>query len=180
MKDLTDISITSMQQAVLKTNIKHPEQFNRVLNHARQVCQKQGTRLTELREQVLKLVWDSPKPIGAYQLMELLEQNSEREKVAPPTVYRALDFLMEHGLIHKIHSHNTYLACCSPIQKHGEIIFICDVCGSATEVPNSTIQQSINLSASQYRFEISAQILEIKGRCASCRPRNTSRPSEPV
>ena len=131
-------------------------------------------------QHVLQLVWESQKPVGAYDLMELLEQNSQREKVAPPTIYRALDFLMEHGLIRKIHSQNSFVSSYNPLDKHGHVTFICEGCGKTTEVHNSTIQQSINLNASQNRFTVSEQILEIKGFCKDCRPTQAARKSGQV
>ena len=143
--------------------------FDDVIAQAQKVCRNNGARLTTLRKQILKLVWQHGKPIGAYALMEQLEQSSHRDNVAPPTVYRSLDFLLEQGLIRKIHSQNTYVACCSPIHKQGDIMFLCDQCGTAIEVLNNSIQQAINLSASQHKFKVQTQVFEIKGLCHECK-----------
>ena len=146
---------------------------DKIIAHAKAVCLKKGVKLTRLRQQILQLVWSNHKPVGAYAIMEQLEQNSKREHVAPPTVYRSLDFLLEQGLIHKVHSQNAYIACCSPIHKHGDVLFICNGCGVALEVPNNSIQQAVNLSASQNRFMVQDQIFEIKGLCVDCKKRGS-------
>ncbi|MFL0811279.1 MAG: transcriptional repressor [Agarilytica sp.] len=139
------------------------------LQSAKRICEKQGVRLTPLRKQVLTILLEHSKPRGAYQLMDLLEQCSERERVAPPTVYRALDFLLEHRLIHKIHSLNAFVANANPLRQDSSVILICVVCGAAEEVPNNSIQQAINLSASQHRFSVEKQVIELSGKCAGCR-----------
>ncbi len=139
------------------------------LKQARSVCEKEGVRLTSLRKQILELIWQSHKPLGAYTLMEMLEKTSGRKRVAPPTVYRTLDFLMEQGLIHKVHSLNAFIGCATPAQKHNDALFICGDCGHTEEVRSGTIQQAINLSASQQKFTVREQILEVVGRCAECR-----------
>lgn len=132
------------------------------------LCERYGARLTALREQVFTLILQHGKPLGAYTLMEMLEQNSDREHVAPPTVYRALDFLMKHRLIHKIHSLNAYVANADPKREGCCVILICEDCGNAEEVPNNTVQQAINLSARQHRFTVEKQVIEITGFCQSC------------
>ena len=139
------------------------------LKQARSLCEKEGVRLTSLRKQILELIWQNHKPLGAYALMEMLEKSSDRKRVAPPTVYRTLDFLMEQGLIHKVHSLNAFIGCATPNQKHSDALFICGECGHTEEVRSGTIQQAINLSASQHKFAVREQILEVVGRCAECR-----------
>lgn len=136
---------------------------------ARDICQAHGVRLTPLREQVLTLLLDHGKPLGAYALMNALELNSDREHVAPPTVYRALDFLLAYRLIHKIHSLNAFVVNNNPKREDSSVILICASCGEAEEVPNNSIQQAINLSASQHRFSVEKQVIEISGRCSPCR-----------
>ncbi len=139
------------------------------LRQARHICEAHCVRLTALREQVLTLILRHGKPLGAYALMDLLEASSDRERVAPPTVYSALDFLLACRLIHKIHSLNAYVANANPKREDSSVILICAVCGHAQEVPNNTIQQAINLSASQHKFSVEKQVIEISGCCATCK-----------
>lgn len=152
----------------------HQVCIDQALKRAKQVCLQHGVRLTVLREQILRLIWQNHKPLGAYLLMNLLEENSDREHVAPPTVYRTLDFLIEHGLIHKVHSLNAYVGCSSPNQDRCNALFICSVCGETEEVPNNSIQQAINLSASQHKFTVENQMLEIMGKCQPCKQKKAA------
>lgn len=147
----------------------HTACIKSALHNADLVCRRAGARLTPLRRQVLELVWQSHKPLGAYALMEMLQANSDRKRVAPPTVYRALDFLIEQRLIHKVHSLNAYLGCSNPRSNHSDALFICTQCGFTEEVPSHSIQQAINLSASQQRFTVQQKVLEIVGICGECR-----------
>jgi len=152
-------------------NHKHDHQacITSALQQAEAICTRSGSRLTKLRRQVLELIWQAHTPLGAYALMDMLEQHSERKRVAPPTVYRALDFLIEHGLIHKVHSLNAYIGCSHPRDDHNDALFICLNCGFTEEVPSRSIQQAINLSASQNRFTVQEKVLEICGLCSACR-----------
>jgi len=158
----------------LSTNTRRPDHDHKscihtALEQADGLCKHKGARLTPLRRQVLELIWQSHSPLGAYALMEMLEKSSDRKRVAPPTVYRALDFLIEQGLIHKVHSLNAYLGCSNPKREHSDALFICLSCGFSEEVPSNSIQQAINLSASQNRFTVQKKILEIVGLCGQCR-----------
>ena len=83
------------------------------LAEAEALCAKQGTRLTTLRKRVLELVWASHKPLGAYDILGVLSEEDGR-RAAPPTVYRALDFLLENGLVHRIASLNAFIGCVHP------------------------------------------------------------------
>jgi len=144
--------------------------INIAIKRAQEICIADNVRLTSLREQVLRLILEHVKPLGAYKIMDLLEASSDRERVAPPTVYRTLDFLLKYRLIHKIHSINAYVGNAHPKQEHCSVIFICSECGNAQEEPNNSIQQAINLSTSQHRFTIEKQVIEIGGKCAICKP----------
>lgn len=145
------------------------ESVDKAIVRAQEICELNRVKLTELREQVLRLVLEYGKPLGAYTLMDMLEARSGRQRVAPPTVYRALDFLLEYRLIHKIHSLNAYLGNASPKDESCAVLLICAACGAAEELHSNTIQQTINLSASQHRFAVEKQVFEIMGRCNLCR-----------
>ena len=85
------------------------KQVKRFIEQADQLCVKRKQRFTDLRKQVLSLVCQSEQPIGAYALLDLMRDSGR--SAAPPTVYRALDFLQEQGFVHRLASNNTYLAC---------------------------------------------------------------------
>lgn len=145
----------------------HQHCIDAALNTARQLCQQQGARMTALREQVLRLIWQSHKPLGAYQLMEMLAAASTR-KVAPPTVYRALDFLLELGLVHRINTLNAFVGCTHPEQVHATNFLICRDCGVAIEFSQAGLQQGIRETLEHFHFELESQSIELVGRCATC------------
>ena len=119
-------------------------------------------------EQVLSLVWQSHKPLGAYSLMEMLALESTR-RVAPPTVYRALEFLLEEGLIHRINCLNAFVGCPSPNHKHQSHFLICRKCGNALELGQSDITQAINSAATTANFIVEIQSVEVTGVCVECK-----------
>ena len=134
---------------------------------AHEVCLKKGARLTPLRERVLELVWRSHKPVGAYELLDSIKH--EHKSAAPPTIYRALDFLMEHGLIHRIKSLNAYIGCIAPGHDHNIIFLICNECGSALEFQNNSVSGKINAFAADLGFELTSQSVEAAGLCPGCK-----------
>ncbi|MBT3766817.1 MAG: transcriptional repressor [Rhodospirillaceae bacterium] len=133
---------------------------------AEEICTRDGTALTELRRRVLELVWEGHRPVGAYDLLEKLQR--ERRKAAPPTVYRALDFLMENGLIHKIESLNAFVGCGAPTQRHGGQFLICQACGAVAELNDATVTRRISTKAADLGFEVESQMVEVLGTCPDC------------
>ncbi|MCY1407625.1 Zinc uptake regulation protein [compost metagenome] len=137
------------------------------LAEADAVCARQGVRLTELRRRVLELVWQSHKPLGAYDILGVLSETDGR-RAAPPTVYRALDFLLENGLVHRIASLNAFVGCNHPGIAHQGQFLICRNCQTAIELEQPSISQAIVESAQSVGFAVEGQTVEIVGLCASC------------
>lgn len=137
------------------------------LTAAKALCESRGVRLTELRAQVLELIWQNHRPLGAYTLMDMLAVASTR-RVAPPTVYRALDFLLEQGLIHRINGLNAFLGCPSPERKHQSHFLICRLCNTAIELDNPALMEDIQASATKAGFTVESHSLEVMGTCPSC------------
>lgn len=137
------------------------------LEIASQRCKEQGVRLTPLRKQVLELVWQSHKPLGAYELMEMLS-GSNQKRIAPPTIYRALDFLLNQGLIHRITSLNAFTGCCASDPHSNSAFFICQNCQIAIEMDQQTLQGAIDNSAHQAGFSVASAALEVVGLCRNC------------
>jgi Fur family zinc uptake transcriptional regulator len=137
-------------------------------------CQNRGLRLTFLRRRVLELIALEGKPIKAYDLLERLR--SDRERAAPPTVYRALDFLLEHGFIHKLESINAFTSCHHPNERHTVPFLICDVCAGATELCDEKISNMLDEQARQLGFLPGSQTLEMHGVCRPCRERKVAQP----
>jgi Fur family transcriptional regulator, zinc uptake regulator len=137
------------------------------------VCSQRGTRLTELRRQVLTLIWESHAPIGAYELIDKLsrarEADGEGGRVAPPTVYRALDFLIEQGLVHRIESRNAFVGCAQPEHPHRGYFLICEGCGTAHELEGGALDANLKARARDLDFDIRRITIEVAGRCPGCR-----------
>jgi Fur family zinc uptake transcriptional regulator len=136
------------------------------LSAAEQVCRKHGARLTSLRRRVLELVWQSHRPVGAYAVLDLLKP--EHRAAAPPTVYRALDFLLEQGLVHRIQSLNAFVGCAHPDQVHHGFFLICKSCGDAIEVEDDGVDGAISRSAERFGFQVQARTIEAAGICPGC------------
>ncbi|MBI1775548.1 MAG: transcriptional repressor [Proteobacteria bacterium] len=136
------------------------------LARAEAICAGRGARLTELRRRVLQLVWRSHEPVGAYDVLEALGGDGRR--AAPPTVYRALEFLIEQGLIHRIESRNAFIGCAIPDAPHSGQFLLCAECGSATELTDSGIEKAVAATATREGFRIRRVTLEVEGLCPRC------------
>lgn len=146
----------------------HSQCIDSALATAKQLCADSGVRLTQLRQQVLEIVWQSHQPLGAYAVMDVLSQRSTR-RVAPPTVYRALDFLLEQGLVHRVNLLNAYIGCSHPGIPHNHNFLICQACDIAVEFDAPEMDQAICDRAAEQGFQISGQAVEVLGLCSNCR-----------
>lgn len=134
---------------------------------ADQLCREKGLRFTKLRRRVLQLVWTSHKPVGAYEVLQKL--TTEGRKAAPPTVYRALEFLIEAELVHRLDSLNAFVGCADPSSSHSGQFLICRSCRSVAELDNRDISTVVQEAASDLGFTAVRQMLEIQGLCEACR-----------
>ncbi|MBX2809121.1 MAG: transcriptional repressor [Cellvibrionaceae bacterium] len=153
--------------------IAHQDGTEAALRAARQICARKKTRLTPQRLQVLQLIWQSHKPLGAYDLIDALAKLSGRP-VAPPTVYRALEFLLQMGLIHRIHSLNAFIGCAHPTSPGTEpaqlhYFLICNKCRSVQEIIQQQLTQQLTALTQAQGFALQQQWLEINGLCEHCR-----------
>ncbi|CAK0760244.1 Zinc uptake regulation protein [uncultured Gammaproteobacteria bacterium] len=147
-------------------NHDHHSCIETALARAETLCVERGARLTVLRRRVLELVWSGHQPRGAYQLLEELGHNGRA--AAPLTVYRALAFLVEQGLVHRIESLNAYVGCPVPDAGHTGQFLVCDQCGVATEINDPRVTQAVRDSAEELGFRIQQTTVEIRGRCLRC------------
>jgi len=135
------------------------------LANAELVCQKKRQRFTALRRRVFELIWQQHKPIGAYEVLEQLQKDG---RAAPPTVYRALDFLLELGLVHRIASLNAYVGCVHPDRQHEGQFLICKECRAFAELDSESITRMIDEKAQINGFEVHQHTIEIMGLCPKC------------
>ncbi|MEE9140929.1 MAG: Fur family transcriptional regulator [Alphaproteobacteria bacterium] len=139
------------------------------LARAGELCARRGARLTKLRRRVLEIVWRSHEPARAYAILDALQ--GEGYCAAPPTVYRALEFLVAHGLVHRVESLNAYAGCTQPGEAHAGQFLICGRCGGAVELDDDRIRSAIARGAERLGFEIERQTIEVLGLCPVCRPK---------
>ena len=138
---------------------------------AARLCAERRMRFTKIRRRVLTLIWGGHEPIGAYAILEALK--AEYPRAAPPTVYRALDFLIEIGLIHRIESMNAFVGCTHPDERHTGQFLICENCGAAAELDDPGINDAVQRTAGELGFLAQRQMVEVTGLCADCRPEAT-------
>ena len=145
----------------------HQRCIDTALAHAEDLCRNTHQRLTAIRRRVLELVWRRHKPIGAYEILDLLQQDG---RTAPPTVYRALDFLQQLGLVHRIASLNAYVGCSLPGEEaHDGHFLICESCRALAELDLPEVTLAIERQADDSGFEVRRHTIEILGLCPACR-----------
>ncbi len=150
----------------MHSDTHHEISPDEALSVARELCDEQNLRFTKLRRTILRMIWLSQGPAKAYDILDQLKEQGIDAK--PPTVYRTLDFLLEHGLIHKLNSQNAYVGCSHP-QKHAACYFlICNQCGDIQECCNAELKQAIAATAERNQFWAKRITLEIEGICAPC------------
>ena len=142
------------------------KRMNRVLERAEALCRERGVRLTEQRKTVLRLLCASNTPTTAYELLD--QMRAVVKNPAPPTVYRALDFLLEQGLVHKLESLHAYVGCMHPDHPHASQFLICDDCGDVTEVEDASVAESLRVAGQALGFRTKRPIVEVLGTCAQC------------
>lgn len=145
----------------------HVHDSDAFVREVERACEQRGLRLTPIRANALRLIADAARPIKAYDLLD--QMKATHDATAPPTVYRALDFLLEHGFIHKLASINAFVGCHHPgAAQHAVPFLICDRCQSATELEDERIVEALDARARALGFMPQAQTLEVHGLCASC------------
>ena len=131
------------------------------------ICEGRGVQMTELRRRVLELLWASGRPTGAYELIEAVKLRESRP-VAPPTVYRALHFLMAQGLVSRIESLNAYVPCAHPERDHDCLFLICSGCRASVELEDPRIGRLLAEDAAGLGFVATRRTVEVEGMCAQC------------
>jgi Fur family zinc uptake transcriptional regulator len=155
----------TMQDPFECTPVSHHQCISSALDQAETLCRSRNARLTPIRHRVLELIWQQHRPVGAYDLLEKLQQQG---RVAPPTVYRALDFLQQQGLIHRLESLNAFVGCAHPQHPHQGQFLICKSCRSLVEITDPEISTVINNRAEAVGFKPLNQTVEVSGFCDGC------------
>jgi Fur family transcriptional regulator, zinc uptake regulator len=147
--------------------LKRSRAIDAQLETAAQTCARHGARLTELRGLVLRLALETEAPLTAYQLLDRLR--ATRKNAVPPTIYRALDFLMEQGLIHKVERLNAFIPCReSGHHDHPVQFLICRRCGTVAEIEDRAVSKALMHAAQRAGFRPDMATIELDGTCAAC------------
>ncbi len=131
-------------------------------------CLGRGLQMTALRREIVGILARADQPLGAYTIIQKLSEAQNRI-VAPPTVYRTLDFLVDNGFVVKIESRQAYVACDHVGHDHHGIVFSCLSCGRATEIDSPAVDNDFQSIAETFGFTIERKVLEVAGTCAACR-----------
>lgn len=144
-----------------------PASLEMLLDRAEQICVRRGTRLTALRRQVLALVLQAPAPSGAYDLLEQLR--AQRGRAEPPTVYRALEFLLAQGLIHRVERLAAFVGCVDEADHaHDAQFLICGQCKRVVEIEDVGVQTALANAAARAGFTLEHATIEAEGLCIDC------------
>lgn len=163
---LTNSKIIWTINTAMETNI-----ISSILVQAELLCQQRAVRLTRQRAEILRLVATQKRAVSAYELLDLLRINEPQAK--PPTVYRALNFWLEQGVIHKIESINSYIVC-HHIEhtRHTSALFVCDQCGQVEEHHTTEIENILQSLANNSHFSLKHSVIETHGICCNCQKLN--------
>jgi Fur family zinc uptake transcriptional regulator len=137
-----------------------------LIARAERTCERRGSKLTGQRREILSSVAQSHSAVGAYDIIERMAEHGPRP--APITVYRALDFLLAHGLVHKIESRNAFVACSHSHEGQPAALLICETCGTVSELDAPDIFERLAGKAKAQKFSPSHTVIEMSGTCGAC------------
>ena len=136
------------------------------LSAAEERCAKAGLRFTPVRRKVLEILLQEHRALGAYVILDRLRDDGFGSQ--PPVAYRALDFLVTHGLAHKIERLNAFIACAHPDQAHAPTFMICRLCDSVAEAQSEKTRSALASAAKETGFRIERTVVEAEGICPGC------------
>lgn len=138
-----------------------------VLARAEALASEQGLRLTPVRRRTLEILLESHQALGAYDVLARLAEEGLGKQ--PPVAYRALEFLVENGLAHRIRRLNAFTACMHPGEPHSPAFLICNGCEQVAEAPGTAVQEAMQAAAAEAGFQIERMNIEAVGLCSACR-----------
>lgn len=154
------------------------EAIDRRLQTAQQQCQQRGVRFTPLRQDIYRLILQAQHAIGAYELIHQLQLQRQSDakaqtakstkQVAPPTVYRSLEFLLQQGLIHQLTTINAFVPCCHPRTSHVAAFLICEQCNRVQEYSGLPVREMVSHARDDIGFAVTRSVIEMMGRCGRC------------
>lgn len=139
---------------------------DRAIGVAEQLCANRGVRFTPIRRKVLELIWESHQAVKAYDLLDRIKPFEQAAK--PATVYRALDFLLQQGLIHRVETLNAFIGCNCSERRHEQLLLICEHCRDVEERPGVAVMDAVAKEIDEAGFVLRRKAIEIHGLCAHC------------
>lgn len=137
---------------------------------AESLCISRGRRFTPIRRKVLELLLNHERSLKAYELLD--EIRAIHPNATPPTVYRALDFLLEEGLVHRVDTLNSFMACGDAGGAPHNLLVVCTGCGAVAEIQDDIVRNRLADRIKSAGFQLGGDEIEVKGLCAACRARN--------
>jgi Fur family transcriptional regulator, zinc uptake regulator len=150
----------------------HDSCRNKAVQTADKLCAERGVQLTPIRRKTLELIWESHRAVKAYDLLDLIKPLQQSAK--PATVYRALDFLLEQGLIHRVESLNAFIGCSCSERQHEQLLLICVQCHEVEERLGVLVMEAVSRELEQAGFTAHRKAIEIQGICKHCNPSQVS------
>jgi Fur family transcriptional regulator, zinc uptake regulator len=144
----------------------HDSCRNKAVQTADKLCAERGVQLTSIRRKTLELIWESHRAVKAYDLLDQIKPLQQSAK--PATVYRALDFLLEQGLIHRVESLNAFIGCSCSDKQHEQLLLICEQCHEVEERPGEFVMAAVAQEVKQADFTVHRKAIEIQGICKHC------------
>ena len=144
----------------------HSHCSGELIRQAEDIAAARGARLTPVRRRVLEILLEQHRALGAYEVLDRLAQDGFGNK--PPVAYRALDFLVEQGLAHRVARLNAFMACTHPGQSHSPAVLICRSCQTVAEAPGTKIHTAIESASADAGFVVERTAIEILGQCPAC------------
>ena len=152
---------------IMKFNLKNTKEVQDSIAKVFEICELNSLVFTEIRQKIFEIIIKYKKPIKAYEILDVFTEVTGK-RAHPPTIYRAIDFLIENGFIHKLNSINSYVGCFHP-KVHKECYFlICKICNIYQECCDKNLTDNIFKTANKRDFIVSNTTLEIEGHCHGC------------
>jgi Fur family zinc uptake transcriptional regulator len=159
--------MTKAPEAHVFAKHNHAHCADDAMARAEMLAEKAGAKLTAVRRRVLEILLESHRAIGAYEMLDRLAAEGFGRQ--PPVAYRALDFLVEHGLAHRIQRLNAFAACHHAGAAHEPAFLICRACGLLAEAPGLGARRALDLQAAKAGFTVERASIEALGLCPACK-----------
>lgn len=138
-----------------------------MLARAQELAEAGALRLTPVRRAALEILLEAHRAMGAYEVLDRLAAAGFGRQ--PPVAYRALDYLVDHGLAHRVQRLNAYVACHHPGERHAPVFLICRACDRVAEAPGARVRAALDAGAAAAGFAVERASVEAVGLCPACR-----------